>query len=374
MKKSILCLSLLALLPLGAWAYDFEVDGICYTKTSDTTVEVAEPDRKTAGSNKYQGDIVVPASITVDGQEYQVTAVGDAAFSSQKITSISLPDCVKTIGKNAFFSAYNIKEIKLPEQLETIGEMAFGYTDLKTIELPEGLLSIGTAAFEGNSSLKEAIIPTTVKEIGEQPFNMCGESPVDHKIYGLTTLKVAEGNPFYDSRNDCNAIIETATSKLVQGTSTTVVPDDIKILGGGAFGEMRGFQTFYIPASVDSIGAFCLNGCLDVKDLYVANPTPSSGLLPFGRGDGLHYDEIVLHVPIGSKSLYAADHNWKLFKNVEEYDPVIMGNPTSITMTATDRSETTELYTVDGKQLNSPSRGIVIVRQKDGNTKKVVVK
>ena len=233
MRKIILSVLLPTLLPLGALAQDFEVDGLLYNKTSDTTVEVTTRSTSETTRSIYEGDIVVPETITADGKDYQVTGVGERAFSSSEVTSVALPNCVKYIAGMAFSGA-GIKEIKLPAQLEKIDEMAFSACKLESVALPEGLLSIGYQAFGGNP-LKDVVIPSTVKEMGVSPFYYCGYSYKDYKSYGLATLKVAEGNPYFDSRNDCNAIIETATGKLIQATATTMIPEDVETIGSCAF-------------------------------------------------------------------------------------------------------------------------------------------
>ena len=93
MKAKHLLMSLLcALMPLAASAYDFEVDGLYFNKTNEGEVEVVK------GDKQYSGDVVVPASITVDGVEYAVTAIGQQAFKfCGYLTSIVISEGVKTI-------------------------------------------------------------------------------------------------------------------------------------------------------------------------------------------------------------------------------------------------------------------------------------
>lgn len=371
MRKIILSVLLPTLLPLGALAQDFEVDGLLYNKTSDTTVEVTTRSTSETTRSIYEGDIVVPETITADGKDYQVTGVGERAFSSSEVTSVALPNCVKYIAGMAFSGA-GIKEIKLPAQLEKIDEMAFSACKLESVALPEGLLSIGYQAF-GGTPLKEVVIPSTVKEMGVSPFYYCGYSYKDYKSYGLATLKVAEGNPYFDSRNDCNAIIETATGKLIQATATTMIPEDVETIGSCAFAGLRGMETLYLPASVKTLEMHCLDGCLDLTDLYMACQEVPANKGPLCELDGLRFDKIVVHVPTGCKDMYAANATWSLMKDIVEFDPA-QGNPTAIAAPAAGVKDAQQRFAIDGKQTHATRRGIAIVRQKDGSTRKILVR
>ena len=114
-------------------------------------------------------------------------------------------------------------------------------------------------------------IPASVTSIGECAFNGCS---------GLETISVAAGNTVYDSRNDCNAIIEKATSTLIQGCKTTIIPDGVTSIGDHAF-ENTDPTTVTIPASVTSIGADAFGGC---KDLSMVTFAPGSQLTTIGEG------------------------------------------------------------------------------------------
>ena len=88
--------------------------------------------------------------------------------------------------------------------------------------IPEGTTEIGDRAFFDCTSLKSITIPDSVTRIGEEAFSHCEN---------LKSIVVEEGNPKYDSRNNCNAIIETATNTLVFGCSTTIIPDSVTTIG-----------------------------------------------------------------------------------------------------------------------------------------------
>ena len=126
----------------------FMVDGIAYRLADNTLEDALEV---TSGSD-YAETIVIPESVTYNGVTYPVVRIGDNAFSGRMGDATKkyiLPKTIKTIGDQAFYGNYNVKEIVLNEGLETIGNSAFGY----------------------NYELEEIVIPSTVKIIGESAFS-----------------------------------------------------------------------------------------------------------------------------------------------------------------------------------------------------------
>ena len=112
----------------------------------------------------------------------------------------------------------------IPEGTTTIGEDAFeGCTSLQSITIPDGVTEIGESAFWCCSSLESITIPEGVTEIGRNAFLGCSS---------LQSIVVAKGNPKYDSREGCNAIIETATNRLIVGCPSTTIPESVKVIGG----------------------------------------------------------------------------------------------------------------------------------------------
>lgn len=145
---------------------------------------------------------------------------------------------LKTIGRYAFSQCRNLSKVILPDNLETLDDGAFwGCRQLATIEIPAKVSSIGLSALSG-----------------------CPDR---------TSLKVVSGNSKYDSRNDCNAIIETATNTLIFGCTTTVVPQDIVAIRSGAFHECRGLQTVVIGKNVTDIERGAFLDCADLQTIIV---------------------------------------------------------------------------------------------------------
>ena len=76
----------------------------------------------------------------------------------------------------------------------------------------------------------------------------------------LTSIIVDKKNQKYDSRNDCNAIIDTQTNALIMGCKNTIIPEDIKSIGVDAFYRCTGLTSIKIPDSVKTIGTSAFNG------------------------------------------------------------------------------------------------------------------
>ena len=131
----------------SASAYDVKVDGIYYNLISKgKTAEV------TYGEENYSGEVVIPSSITVEGQEYPVAIIGKSAFSDcSSLTSITIPNSVTSIGGSAFS----------------------GCSGLTSVTIPNSVTSIGWDAFENCSSLTSITIPNSVTSIGGSAFAYC---------------------------------------------------------------------------------------------------------------------------------------------------------------------------------------------------------
>ena len=186
-----------------------------------------------------------------------------------------VPDGVKAIGERAFYFCEGLKSISLPEGVTVIGKDAFaGCGDLETINLPEGLERIEEGAFCYCKVLKDIVIPSSVKEIAKNAFADCVgltriNIPAGTTIHassfkgcGLTAVSVDDSHPIYDSREDCNAVIETNTDKLILGCSATVIPEGVREIARGAFEHCGELETINIPQTVMSIetAAFSATG------------------------------------------------------------------------------------------------------------------
>ena len=136
--------------------------------TGSTEVTVIQDD-----SYKELTEVTIPATATLGGKTYQVTAVGNDAFKScNKLTSLTLPNGLVSIGKYSFYNI-GVKEIVFPTTLKSVGDYAFMYCKMSAISLPDGLESVGSYAFYNMSSLQKVLLPSSVTSIGDYAFFYC---------------------------------------------------------------------------------------------------------------------------------------------------------------------------------------------------------
>ncbi|MBQ8273450.1 MAG: leucine-rich repeat domain-containing protein [Bacteroidaceae bacterium] len=219
-----LFLSLAVLLSLPMLAVEVEIDGINYELNAET--KQATVIAKTSG--EYSGEVVIPESVEHGGSAYSVTSIGQHAFVwCSGLTSVTIGNSVKSIGEGAFSYCRGLTSVTIPNSVTSIGSSAFyDCVGLTSVTIPNSVKSIGEGAFGNCVGLTSVTIPNSVTSIGLGAFSYCS---------GLTSIVVEDGNPVYDSRNNCNAIIETAKNNLHSGCQTTVIPNSVTSIWDYAF-------------------------------------------------------------------------------------------------------------------------------------------
>ena len=176
-----------------AWAAvgdEFVYNGMKYTVTSESPKEVElteydgeEPTGTLTLISYVQGYNVTSigkgAFEHCDGLDKVVIpngvrSIGECAFQSTAINSVSIPSTVTSIGAYAFSNCHLLTSIDLPAGIKTIEPGTFSWCGkLTSVGIPEGVTSIGAQAFYQSAQLASVDIPSSVTTIGEQAFFMC---------------------------------------------------------------------------------------------------------------------------------------------------------------------------------------------------------
>jgi hypothetical protein len=236
------CTAMMLICSTASYAQEFNFENITYFVNSeeDQTCVLSKVDTKFK-------EYTIPEKVTYNNKQYTVVAIGSGAFYLRKeVQKVTLPNSIKYIRQTAFSGDEKLEEINLPEGLETIEH----------------------GAFDGCSSLKNIYIPKTVTLIEDRAFFL---------NKGLTGIVVDEENPVFDSRNNCNAIIETATNKLLFASQQTVIPADITAIGDGAFSGRFNIKSIEFPEQVTAIGEQTFYNCSDLEKVVLPEGIQSLG-------------------------------------------------------------------------------------------------
>ena len=268
------------------------------------------------------GDVKIPE---------KCTSIGYDAFSfCSGLTSIEIPSGVTSIADYAFYACSGLKSIEIPSRVTSIGDMAFSWCEnlesivvtpqnaiynsngrsnaiietktntliqgCKNTKIPSNVRSIGDNAFYGCSGLTSIKLSEGVTSIGVDAFYGCG---------GLTSIAVSDSNLAYNSKDGCNAIIETKTNTLIRGCENTKIPSDVTSIGGEAFSFCSGLKSIEIPLSVTSIGNGAFRCCSGLTSIKLPEGVTSIGDGAFFRCSGLTSIEIPSGVTrIGEGAFY----------------------------------------------------------------------
>ena len=232
-----------------------------------------------AGSVAYKYKGTMPSGTSMTIKEGTIGISSSAFEYCTGLTSIVIPSSVTDIGAGAFAHCTDLTSVNIPNSVTVIGGGTFfRCTGLTSIDIPNSVTSIGNEAFCNCRGLTSIVIPNSVTEIAKDAFSYCS---------GLTSIVVESGNPRYDSPNDCNAIIETASNTLIVGCENTIIPNTVTKIGDYAFDGRTGLTDIVIPNSVTAIGFSAFADCTGLTSIDIPNSVTAIGNSAFYRCTGL---------------------------------------------------------------------------------------
>ena len=235
------------------------------------------------------------------------------------ISKINLPNSVTGIEEGAFKSCTRLTDINIPNSVTSIGPETFkSCTSLTDINIPNSVTSIGGGAFSGCTSLTDINIPNSVTSIEWATFYSCT---------GLTSINI---------------------------------PGSVTTIGSNAFYDCTSLTDINIPNSVTSIGEQAFYNCDNLKSVYMNASTP-----PFIGSQAFHNisKDLTIYIPRGSYTAYWLSY-WGNY-NLVEYDPTdIQGVTTSA------HNGVEKYFSIDGRPLPGPCKGVNIIQDTDGKTRK----
>lgn len=240
-------------------------------------------DKGAFGTCTQLTDIIIPMGVTTIGNEvfYQCTS----------LESIKIPASVTNIGDCTFYNCSGLISVEFQSgsELEWIPEGLFWRcTNLKEIELPSGITGIGDCVFSDCGSLESITIPSTVTQIGKSILVRCP---------GVERIQVAEENGVYSSSGNC--IIDKENKRVIAGCKTSVIPEEITIIGEGAFSGCSELTDIEISSKVTTIESNAFSGCAGLTSVSNMSGVTSIGYAAFGGCSSL----VEIRIPQGVTSL-----------------------------------------------------------------------
>ncbi len=287
-----------------AW-YDSQPDGLVY-----------------AGKAVYEYKGEMPENTHIELKEGTVYITQCAFHDCKNLTSISIPDSVKTIDWNAFEGCTGLTEVNIPGSVTSIGWYAFeGCTGLTSVEIPDSVTSIGNNAFNKCTSLKSIDIPSGVTSIGNGICSNCSS---------ITKIAVSQNNPNYSvidsvlfnkegniliafpcglkgSYDIPDSVTEIRDSAFegCKDLNAVTIPKSVKAIGSSVFANCESLTDITIPDGVKKVEASVFFNCKSLKNVTIPDSVTEIDNFAF-----YHSGDVTIHGKIGSAAeRYAKENN-----------------------------------------------------------------
>lgn len=281
---------------------------------------------------------------------YSVKWVDDAAFyNCCELSDVNIPSSVTYLGSSVFCNCVSLSRISIPSSITYIEGGSFsGCTGLIDLDLPKDLKEIKAGAFVGCSSLSNITIPSSVTTIERVAFRGCTGLISLNLQNGLTTI----GDHAFE---DCTSL------------EFLSIPSTVSYLGFMSFYKCQGLRTLRIASKIEYFGSESFEGCSGLESVYVSTEEPI--YIVHDTFEGIDRQKCTLYVPNNCLDQYKASVWGQCFDNIIEYDVTGINHvKTSSEVTPVAR------YSINGSKLESPVKGLNIVRYSDGSIRKEIQK
>ena len=228
------------------------------------------------------------SSLTSVNMPNSVTEIGNYAFSyCSSLTNLNIPNSVTTIGGSAFSYCSSLTNLNIPNSVTTIGGNAFSYcSSLTNLNIPNSVTTIGSYAFSYCSGLTNVTIGNSVTSIGDNAFLNCTSltsvNISDLEAWCKISFSNATANPLYYGQH-----------LYLNGDEVTdlVIPNSITEIGNYAFSDCSSLTSVNIPNSVTTIGEYAFSNCSSLTSINMPNSVTTIGYAAFvGCSSMTHID------------------------------------------------------------------------------------
>jgi hypothetical protein len=332
---------------------------ICTTNVGAITI---------TGYSGTNGAVVIPAATN----GLPVTSIGESAFYSTPVASVTIPSSVTNIGDYAFQSCVNLTNVILTNGLTSAGDFAFQYCSrLAGLTLPASLASIGDDAFDSCISLTNVTIPGTVTNIAANAFFYClgltnvtisnGVANIGDDAFwrcaslagvsippsvtnigvsafegctAMTAITVDSQNPAYSSLN--GVLFDTNQTTLIEypgglggsyatpagvtsigefafascaGLTAVTLSESVTNIATGAFEDCPSLTSVNLPAAIASIGSFAFFDCAGLTNFTIPASVTNLGDYAFSYCSSLTAVYFDANAPAADSTLFANSGN-----------------------------------------------------------------